>query len=567
MKRSPGSLWLGVYLLAVILAASASTSYAAEPDRPITLVQDGKPVATIVIRRDAPQVIKQAAEDLQHYVELMSGAKLPIATDDQAVDGVRLLVGHTRGGGVKFDIDLGFDGSLVLTTSNDTLVFRGPNDQGAANGVYWFIEWKLGAHRFGLRNDALVVPQQKTIVIESFNYSHKPSFAWRASWISSINQIYSEEEIANYQQYLSLNRGGGVNLSGAHSLEYLVPPDKYFAEHPEYFPLIDGKRQAHGQLCVSNPDVLRIIVEELKQRDPNVEQYAAVSPNDHAGWCECDACKAMGEDPAARLVVFCNRVVEALEPTHPKLGVCFLAYNVSQTMEPPVGLKAHHRVVPLIAPLSGEAVHPLTDEHCPNSAQLRRIYDGWAQVADQVATYPYMYGEPLENILPTPVPAVVVKDIRYYHDMGVMGLQREHVGHYGARGIGWELSYWLEWQLMWDIDRDVEELREVFFAGYYGGAAEPMKRIYARLENAVMSAAPGTIKRRRGAMDCGKNVIAVVAPTMADNLADIAEARRLADTDAAKTHVAIDEELLNALVRRIEEPAEAVPNPGPAQDE
>lgn len=534
-------VWTAAMVLMSALTACSSQS------RAVTLVHEGKPTATIIIRKDAPQPIVKAAEDLQQAVQAVSGATLPIATDDQAIQGAKLFLGSTTGVNFQLHADLGFDGCAVNTIGDEAIAFLGPNDKGAINGVYWFIDWKLGVHRLGLRDDALVVPQKKTIVIEPFSYVHKPSFAWRQSWINDIAMIFSEEEQKNLAAYHVLNRVGGVELSGAHSLEYLVPPDKYFAEHPEYFPLIEGKRQAHGQLCLSNPDVLRIVVEQLKTRDPNVEQYAAVSPNDHAGWCECDECKKMAENPAARMMLFCNRVVEALEPTHPKLGACFLAYNVSQTMEPPLGLKAHPRVVPLIAPLAGVAVHPLTDPDCPNSVELRRIYEGWHQVAEKVATYPYMYGKPFENILPQPVPAVVAEDVRYYHDQGVMGVQREHVGHYNARGIGWELSFWLEWQLLWDIDQDVNALRRTFFEGYYGQAALPMRRIYQRLEAAAMNSPEGTERNRRGFFDCSAHLLESVRPTMEANLADIAEAKRLADTPAAQAHVAIDADLLTKL--------------------
>ena len=42
----------------------------------------------------------------------------------------------------------------------------------------------------------------------------------------------------------------------------LVPPDVYFDTRPEYFSLIDGKRRkGYYQLCLTNPDVLRITIE------------------------------------------------------------------------------------------------------------------------------------------------------------------------------------------------------------------------------------------------------------------------------------------------------------------
>ena len=50
-----------------------------------------------------------------------------------------------------------------------------------------------------------------------------------------------------------------------HSFDGLVPPELY-AEHPEYFPLIDGKRKGgYVQRCLTNPDVLKMSIERVRQ--------------------------------------------------------------------------------------------------------------------------------------------------------------------------------------------------------------------------------------------------------------------------------------------------------------
>lgn len=50
-----------------------------------------------------------------------------------------------------------------------------------------------------------------------------------------------------------------------HSFDGLVPPELY-SERPEICPLIDGKRKSgYVQRCISNPDVLRISIERVRQ--------------------------------------------------------------------------------------------------------------------------------------------------------------------------------------------------------------------------------------------------------------------------------------------------------------
>ena len=74
----------------------------------MTLVEDGKPAATIVVRQAALEAepgygvyapdskVRWAAEDLQQYIEKMSGAKLPIVGDGATVEGPRILVGASK---------------------------------------------------------------------------------------------------------------------------------------------------------------------------------------------------------------------------------------------------------------------------------------------------------------------------------------------------------------------------------------------------------------------------------------------------------------------------------------
>jgi hypothetical protein len=174
---------------------------------------------------------------------------------------------------------------------------------------------------------------------------------------------------------------------------------------------------------------------------------------------------------------------------------------------------------------------------------MRRIYAGWKRVADRVTTYPYIYA----NILPLPTPSTVAEEIRYFHELGLFGVQREHM----ARGFGWELSYWLEWQLLWDASADVRTLRRVFMDGWYGDAAGPIQRIYDRVEAVVTSVPAGQPMTERdpvrnwrgwfrGWTDSFNQLPESLLATVPANLEDLAEARRLASRPTTRAHVERD---------------------------
>ena len=65
------------------------------------------------------------------------------------------------------------------------------------------------------------------------------------------------------------------------------PPDEFFAEHPDYFSEIDGKRvRDHGQLCLTHPDLPGVVADRViaRLKDAPPSAIVSVSQNDWAGW-------------------------------------------------------------------------------------------------------------------------------------------------------------------------------------------------------------------------------------------------------------------------------------------
>lgn len=97
-----------------------------------------------------------------------------------------------------------------------------------------------------------------------------------------------------------------------HTFEKLVPRAVYFENHPEYYSLINGKRM-HDQLCLTNPEVLNIVIDKLKEemlKQPNAKVWS-VSQTDNFSYCSCDKCRAINEreeSPSGALISFINKV-------------------------------------------------------------------------------------------------------------------------------------------------------------------------------------------------------------------------------------------------------------------
>ena len=120
---------------------------------------------------------QHGAEELQKFLEEMSGARLPIVTDARRPDGDLVLVGDSKqlqklGLQIPF-ANLGTEG-FVLRTEGKHLVIAGGKQRGTLYGVYAFLE-KLGCRWF--TTEVSVIPKKSTLVVEALamNRSSRPS--------------------------------------------------------------------------------------------------------------------------------------------------------------------------------------------------------------------------------------------------------------------------------------------------------------------------------------------------------------------------------------------------------
>ncbi len=162
--------WYTVTSLACILLATAEAAAA-----DLVIVQDGQPKATIVIAKEAPDPVRQklqtAADELQTYLQKISGAKLPIVDDAQNPAGALILVGRSRlTDALGIAIPAGLtparrEEGFVIACRGDRLLLAGNNDgpyHGTEYAVYDFLR-SLGVRWFMPGEFGEVVPQQKTI--------------------------------------------------------------------------------------------------------------------------------------------------------------------------------------------------------------------------------------------------------------------------------------------------------------------------------------------------------------------------------------------------------------------
>jgi hypothetical protein len=80
----------------LLAALAAETALAAPAEVKLTLAQDGKPAATIVVATQPTRAAQFAACELQWHLKQITGADFPIVKEDQPIQGTTILVGDSR---------------------------------------------------------------------------------------------------------------------------------------------------------------------------------------------------------------------------------------------------------------------------------------------------------------------------------------------------------------------------------------------------------------------------------------------------------------------------------------
>ena len=269
-----------------------------------------------------------------------------------------------------------------------------------------------------------------------------------------------------------------------HTFYPLIPPEKYFAEHPEWFSEIDGKRTTeHAQLCLTNEDMRKELVKNLKERLRNnpAATIASVSQNDWIGNCKCKNCAAIEQEegsPAGLMLRFVNAVAADIEQEFPNVAISTLAYQY--TRKPPKITKPRDNVIVQLCSIECSFCKPLADER--NKA-FRDDIVGWSQMCKRLYIWDYTTNF-RHHIMPHPNLRVLGPNVKFFADHNVKGIFEQ--GAYTTSGAEMaELRAWVLAKLLWDPSRDGEALTNEFIEGYYGPAAPHIKAYLKVTHDAV----------------------------------------------------------------------------------
>ena len=508
MRRRKSRVWRAV---AAAFAAVACAGPGCGQEL-LTVAAPGASSGYAIVLPSVPSASQTyAAEELRKFTRQMTGVTLSVVTGAVEV--------ATKGRvelGLSAEPALGDDGFRIRTSPNRIEIVGSPV-RGTLYGVYELLE-KFGGCRWYAHWHEVIPTGRPFVVPAGLDYAEKPAFACRELFYSGTfndQNDFAARLRLNARVHNPLARHGGNpwryvrGLGNCHTFERLVPWKVYGREHPEYFSLRDGKRpsmppdadaQHKTQLCLTNPDVLRIVVSnvlEAIRRDPEA-RFVGISQNDNEKYCQCPECAKIDAEegsPSGTNIRFANAVAEAVERVRPDMIVETLAYN--HTRHLPKLTRPRRNVMPCLCSVECDFSRSFRRSDARANKDFLGDIRGWSRVTDKLYVWDYVTDF---GFFPHLFPNVyeLQDNVRLFRDNHVIDLLEQGATKGLHSGFG-ELRIWLLAKLMWNPDAPVDALVDDFFRGYYGRGASRVREVfdeahrlnrsyYAGSTNRVMSA-------------------------------------------------------------------------------
>jgi hypothetical protein len=236
--------------------------------------------APVVVIPDEPtEVEKSAAKELAGELGKCLGAQISTVKESQATGTGRqnLYVGATHvskatRGERKWETD-----GVFLKSVDGGVVLDGEPRRAPIYAVDLYLENYCGVRWW--TSDAAHYPQIKEIALKGIDLDYAPQFKYRETYyLDGFDPLFKVRSKGNFSsltrymlsemKFIPPELGGNHRLfffkgrrSAYHSFFEILPPKVYFKKHPDWYSLVNGKRQAK-QLCLSNAEMTAHYIKE-----------------------------------------------------------------------------------------------------------------------------------------------------------------------------------------------------------------------------------------------------------------------------------------------------------------
>ncbi|MEO8764605.1 MAG: DUF4838 domain-containing protein [Ginsengibacter sp.] len=478
----------GAALFAISLFQSCSEG---NKDHKATIGENGN-VREIIIPKNADDIIKFAASELQFYFKKITGKELPVSAsgDNTSYGAIRLVIEDTKE--IKWDgysIEIGKKGITLSSKESRGLLY----------GAYTLLG-KAGCSFFYPGEKEEIIPSHSFVDFTPNSHIYNPVLEHRGLALYGL-QANSVELGRNMISWMAKNKMNFILVSEnrpsdsdgpAHGTiwkevsgellgelqkrgfiiemsEHCAPvffPRSLFKDHPDWFALNNGVRKLgeppySGQMCYSNKEGVEYYATAIANYAARHPEFHIIGtwPLDGGGYCECDNCK----DPET---VFraTMRVAEKVKEVRPDMIVEHLAYK-TQTWTPPKMDKLPSNMSVL---------------WCPDLGQMDSLVRGWVKKSRQSGgayQFEYYMGDnyrTCDNVWLRPAYSANIS--RHANELGFRGV----ISLFLPMQNWWRSSFnnWFFAQACWDSTFDVPSAISEYCKSYYGSHAPGVEAVF-----------------------------------------------------------------------------------------
>jgi hypothetical protein len=459
-----------IALLAASTLIRAQTAGTPDPDL-LAIVRDGRAVASVVVAADAGQQERLAAADLVKYVEMMSGARLAVVAapppgpaifiGKAALAEDRTLSERLRAAAKKNPL-VNAD-AIVLRRAGNRLYLAGNNDRAHYFAVSQLLQ-QWGCRWYMPTDFGEVVPEHRELSVGALDHAHGSPFEIRTYQVSWLGDTSGSSEFQRRNFSSTATIPGAGHTLGKYT-KGLVAPGK----------------PVHS-VALADPataaEVARLMEADYAKGVPGItlgiedEIYRSDSQSDQALQARIFDKYMLAPSQTDAMMTLYNGVARILREKHPasptKIGG--MAYS-NVTLPPQSVTKIEPNIVMWLAPIDIDPNHGMDDPKSPPRQEYKAMMYRWAELlSGRLAIYDYDQGQLVWRDLPNPSQHVFAQDVRHYRKAGILGVSTETRGATATTF----LNLFFRLQLLWNPDRDVDQMLAEFYPKFYGPAAAPM---------------------------------------------------------------------------------------------
>lgn len=502
--------WMGAFCVGILFTLAGSLSA-------FELVRDGKAAAGITVDGTEPG-LQLAAEEIAKYTKAVTGADI-----SKAKPGIVITTVNSKSLPAEIRAklaDVKSDEAFFMGKLGENFYIVGTTGTGAWYGACDFIEKYLGVRWLIPYENGTFYSAKKSIHVPDQGRIERPAFPVRLfnqvggwgfdpvarEW-AGHNRIQApgpwgmRDNMERYRKFheqrMRLNRiedGGHMTFGRA------VPVKEYGKTHPEYFALVDGKRQTNAKIihhCITNPKVKELlylyICRYFERYGEETVSWNFGAPDSMTGWCQCENCRKLDNDAkinvSRRFHSVTQEIARRVWDKYPKAKLWTWAYW--NYREIPEGVEIDPRTYVYFCAHGRCYAHALDDPSCARNVEVYNLLKRWMKISKRIFIYEYDTAVPYGS---QPYEEVLLKDLRLYKKLGLLG-RKEEIRYPHMKFLlpqhkknKWQSLYWMrsKWQYwylfgrgMWDPEINLEKSLEEIESVFYGKTYPAMKKYHA----------------------------------------------------------------------------------------